>query len=402
MLRGLEPLAGIARQPFMREDGSVCVAPGYDARTGLYAAFRGTQWAIPTAPTRTDAEAAVRRLDSLLDEFPFVSPADRSAALAGMLTAAARASLPTAPMFHIKAHAPGTGKTYLNEVITSFASPQPGSPQSFPSTNQECDKLLLAELKQGPPVINFDNLTGDIVPLKKLCTVLTSERISGRVLGSSRTIDVSSKTLILSSGNNVGPVGDMTRRCITINLDARTDTPQARHFARPDLLRELRRDRERHVAAALTVIRAWLEAGSPRTPCPALNSFEQWSDWCRQPLLWLGMADPAASVYRAHEDDPERQLLEQLLTLWQKVAGSKPVMIRELVTWADPHGAPAGVQAVEVRELLEDITGCHGRAINRRSLGWWLKKRNGQVFAGHRLELVSRSLNAQSWRVVRV
>lgn len=397
----LQPLAGIAYQAFLREDGSICTAPGYDAASALYGSFKASNSAIPAAPSTSDAEAALAVLSSALEEFPFAMPSDRSAALAAMLTAAARQSLPTAPMFHMRAHQPGTGKSYLSALISALASPHVGAPQSFPSNNDECDKVLLATLKQGAAVIEFDNLTGDIVPFKKLCTVLTSERVSGRVLGSSRTVEVSTRSLILSSGNNVAPVGDMTRRCITVNLDARTEAPAARRFKNPDLLRHVRQRRTEYVAAALTIIRAWLVAGSPRAPCPALNSFERWSDWCRQPLLWLGQDDPAKSVYQAHDDDPDRQLLHQLLTFWNEAAGRKPMMVRELVNWADPLG-PMGEKAADIREVLEDITSSHGRPINRKALGWWLKHRTGHIVKGLRLEAVPRSLNAQSWRVVRV
>ena len=37
---------------------------------------------------------------------------------------------------------------------------------------------------------------------------LTEPAIDGRILGASRTVDVSTRTVILSSGNNVEPVSD--------------------------------------------------------------------------------------------------------------------------------------------------------------------------------------------------
>ena len=79
-------------------------------------------------------------------------------------------------------------------------------------------------------MIEFDNLTGDLVAHKSLCTALTSEYMSGRILGVSKTATVSTRALFLSSGNNVGPVQDMTRRCITIRLDPGCEMPAARSF----------------------------------------------------------------------------------------------------------------------------------------------------------------------------
>ena len=35
-------------------------------------------------------------------------------------------------MFHVRAHMVGSGKSYLCELITAFATPQRGTPTTFP------------------------------------------------------------------------------------------------------------------------------------------------------------------------------------------------------------------------------------------------------------------------------
>lgn len=396
----LPPLRGLAHQPYFRPDGSLCSEPGYDPSTGLYGTFRASEWASPGTPTRDDAEAALGLLGGLLKEFPFASPTDRSAALCALLTAAVRVSLPNAPMFHVRAHQPGTGKSYLSALITAMATSKPGAPLSFPGNNNECERVLLAALLQRPAVIEFDNLTGDIFPFNKLCTTLTSETIQGRRLRHSEVIEVSTRTLVLSSGNNVGPIADMVRRCITINLDSGTERPETRQFSTPNLLEQVHDHRPEYVGAALRIVAAWLAAGSPRTSCTPLNSFNAWSDWCRQPLLWLGQADPVEAVSAAQEEDPDRVALSQLLTLWHELAGDKPVMVRDLISWAGPMG-PYPYRAEQIQDLLEDVAGAHGRAIDRRRLGWWLKRHTGHIVNGLRLVNVERKLNSKSWRVVK-
>jgi len=108
----------------------------------------------------------------------------------------------------------------------------------------------------------------DIKPYASLCSALTGEQMEGRLLGTSSTAALSTRTLFMSSGNNVRPLGDMIRRTIVINLDPRVETPSSRQFARPDLLNELRRDRTKYVTAALTVVQAWLASGASITDCP--------------------------------------------------------------------------------------------------------------------------------------
>ena len=312
----LPVLNGLARQPFLRPDGSVCMAPGYDAATGLYGVFAAGEFDVPAEPTREHAQQALAVLDDLLGEFAFAAPNDRSAALSAMLTAAVRTSLPLAPMYHVRAPQIASGKSYLCELITALATPQQGTPVGFPLRDEECTKLLTAQLVRAPAVVEFDNLNGDIKPFKSLCTALTSERMEGRILGRSKMVTVGTRALFLSSGNNVGPTADMNRRVVTINLDPGCEIPAAREFARPNLIGDVRRERGRYVAAALTVVRAWIEAGSPESRCSSLANYGNWSDWCRQPLLWLGQPDPAAAVFVGLVKDTERELLGRLLQGW--------------------------------------------------------------------------------------
>lgn len=396
----LPALAGVVQQPYMRDDGTICSTPGYDRVSRLYGAFAAPDWPCLEHPTQNDARAALERLEGLLDEFQFVDAVDRAASLSAMLTAAVRPGLATAPMFLTRAHVPGSGKSYLCALITAMASPRRGAPLAFPSSDDECEKVLLAQFRRGSAVIEFDNLTRDLLPYKKLCTALTSERVTGRVLGTSRTLELSTRVLLLANGNNVDPVGDLARRCITIRLDALTERPAERTFTRPDLLEQVRQQRDEYVAAALTVVRAWLVAGMPKAKCAEQGSFNRWSDWCRQPLLWLGHPDPVATMSTAHSEDPERVLLGRLLEIWQARAASGPVMVRDLVAWAAEGSSDTGSGELGLADVLDQIAGDRGGSINRKRLGWWLKAHSGHIVGGRRLQRHPRRANADTWHVV--
>lgn len=390
----LPVLSGLARQPYLRLDGSLMMTAGYDTATGMFGVFDARAFSIPDNPTRANAEDALAMLRDLLTEFSFFSEIDLAATLSALLTASIRPSLSTAPMFHARAHMVGSGKSYLCELITAFATPQRGTPTTFPGDDEECRKLLLAELLRAPAVIEFDNLTGDLVAHKSLCTALTSEFMSGRILGLSKTATVGTRVLFLSSGNNVGPVQDMTRRCITIRLSPQCEVPAARSFIRPDLVREVLGERGRFVSAALTVIRAWIVAGRPKTLCKSIASYGDWSDLCRQPLLWLGCADPTASVFEAMAEDPDRETLARLLVAWFEVFGKTPAMVRDAVRQASiSHG-----ESAELREVLHDIAGERGE-INRRKLGWWIRRHAGRIVDGKRIVHATASSSAERWRV---
>jgi len=392
--RHLPVLNGLTRQPYLRPDGSLMLAAGYDPATGMFGVFDSREFSVPQNPTRDDALAALALLKDLLAEFSFARDADLSAALAGLLTAAVRPSLNHSPMIHVRAHMVGSGKSYLCELITALATPQRGTPTTFPADDEECRKLLLAELLRAPAVIEFDNLTGDLVAHKSLCTVLTSEHMSGRILGVSKTATVNTRALFLSSGNNVGPVQDMTRRCITIHLDPGCEVPAARSFTRPDMVRDVLRQRGRYVSAALIIVCAWIGAGRPKTECKSLAGFGDWSDLCRQPLLWLGLADPTESVFLAMAEDPDRETLGRILTAWQAVFGKTAAMVRDAVKQATSFGD----EHVELREVLRDIADERGE-INRRKLGWWIKRHAGRIVAGLRFVRGSGNRSAETWQV---
>jgi hypothetical protein len=389
----LPVLNGLARQPYLRPDGSLMTDAGYDRSTRMFGVFDTREFSIPEHPTRKDAEKALTSLSGLLTEFHFGCDADRAAALSAILTAVVRPCLPHAPMFHARAHMVGSGKSYLCGLITAFATPQRGTPTTFPADDEECRKLLLAEFLRAPAVIEFDNLTGDLLAHKSLCTALTSEHMSGRILGISKTATVSTRALFLSSGNNVGPVRDMTRRCITIRLDPACEVPAARVFKRPDLINDVLRERGLYVSAALTIIRAWFVAGSPRSDCKSMAGYGEWTDWCCQPLLWLGLADPTESVFEAMAEDPDRETLDRLLTGWQAAFGGTAAMVRDAI-----RVSAFGDEHAELREVLNDIAEQRGE-INRRKLGWWIKRHAGRIVNDRRFVRASGNGSAELWKV---
>ena len=382
----LPALAGIARQPHLRQDGSMVSDAGFDEMTGLFGVFDARQFIVSDMPTKNQAAAALAELRTLMTEFSFSNDHDEAAALAGILTAAIRPSLPLAPMFHIKAPQIASGKSYLSAIIAAFASPSSPSAVAFPTSEDECQKLLLATLMGAPGCMIFDNLTNDLLPFKSLCSALTEESLTGRILGVSKTATVGTRTLFLSSGNNVDAVKDMARRCITINLDPKVETPATRQF-KSDPLAAVRDDRARFVALALTIIRAWIVSADAVTPCKSLASFWQWSQWVRQPLLWLGLPDPAERVFEQLAQDPDRETLGRLLHAWHSEFGETPTMIRVATISCEP-----GIDEI-LREIAED----KGQ-INRRRLGRWISRHQGRIVDGLRFVRASGTTSAERWQ----
>ena len=387
-------LRGLSRQPFLRADGSLVQTSGYDSKSGLYGVFDPSGYSIPERPSITEARAALAQLLQLLEEFSFAKEHDRSAAVAGILTAAIRPTLPLAPMFHIKAPQIASGKSYLSSLLAAFAGPHAPAVYTFPSNDEECTKLLLSALLTAPAVVTFDNLTTDLLPYKSLCSSLTEEHLTGRILGVSKTATVSTRTLFISSGNNVAPIGDMTRRAVTISLDPACEAPATRSFT-ADPVALVQSQRARYVSCALTIVQAYLAAECPDQSLKPLNSYGQWSKLVRSALVWLGLDDPATALFELMNDDPDTEQLGRILNAWQARFGEKPVTLREA------RGQPfLSDESIDLSDLLEEVGEYNGRFSNRR-LGRWVARKEGRIVDGKRfVRDANKSGGSERWRVI--
>lgn len=389
----LPVLNGIGRQPFFREaDMELVKEPGYDVVSGIYADFDPADYSFPD-PTRESALEAKRELEQLLSEFEFATPTDKAATLSAMLTATVRPTLPLAPAWNITASAPGSGKSYLARTVAPFGTPADALTVGYPPTAEEASKAMLSALLQAPPVIIFDDMQTDWKPYAVMNRALTSESITDRLLGGNRTASVSTRTLIMGTGNNIGPVADMSRRVVTIRLYAQSENPVTRSFSgRP--VDALKGSRGRYVSHALTIIRAWMAEGRPKADVPDIASYDGlWNDLCRQPLLWLGEPDPAASLIEQVQDDPYLEPLGDLLKAWYEHFGDRSVTVRKIIAAAVDHPA--------LEEALEDLPASERGHISPTSLGWYFKKNAQRIVDGLEIRHGDSS-ERKSWRVVRV
>ena len=368
----LRQLTGLVAQPFYGADGNLVTSPGYDPATGTYAIFDPADYDLG-ALDKDAAERCFGYLKHQTREFCFETKHDEAAAICAMLTAAVRASLPLAPAFSITATEPGSGKGYLADMIALFATPGLVLKAGYPSSEDEANKATMSYFLTVPAVINFDDMQGHWEPYGAINRMLTSETISGRLLGGLRNATVSTKALILGSGNNIEPKKDLRRRVVTIRMNAKEGSPALRRFV-DDPLPHMRKHRARFVSVALTIIEAYRAAGSPPQDVTPIGSFGAWAEKCRNALIWLGLPDPAQSLIDQVAHDPEQMLIARLFKLWSKRFGFKPVMVREL--YQEALAAPAFF------DVLEQLSLTDGDRVNRHKLGKFLGRVRGRRAGG--------------------
>lgn len=372
----VDRVTGVITTPTLREDGSLLAGTTahYDATTQLYYVPDIQLPSIPDQPTRDEALAALDVLTELLSEFPFVSELDRAVALSGILTVLIRGSIPVAPMHLIRAHTAGTGKSYLIDLISTIATGQGCPAIGWTDSEEENEKRLGAKIMSGVQIILLDNAEHDFGGAA-LCQVTERPRMSYRPLGRSEILEFDCRTSVFGNGNNVGFTADMTRRGVICRMDAGVERPELREFQQKPLDRVLA-DRGRYVAAGLTVIRAYIMAGSPAV-YSQLGSYAAWSAMVRGPLLWLGQPDPVASMEPARvEDFATIDIRELLGSGW--LENDQWYKTKEIISVSQDAISD------DFRKFLQRIAGDLG-GVSAQRLGLWLRKHEGKPFGGQRL-----------------
>jgi hypothetical protein len=346
---GLKPFHGIVTAPLLSDDGGIRIASGYDAKSGLWC-HDLPHITIPAEPAKDDADRALRELRGRFRTFPFADatrlsdpdsgieavdltkPAglDESSFLVALLTAVCRQSLDLAPGFLCDApnfSGAGTGKGLLVKAICVIASGV--RPSAFTSGHdaKEFDKRLTAALIEAHPAVFLDNFNSKDLSSDILASVLTESPAVVRPMGHTKTVPLHTRTFIGITGNSVLIAEDMARRLLNTHLDAHMENPEQRKFT-PGFLDRILADRANLLAAALTIWR-WGRQNKPQSGKP-LGSYEVWAQWCRDPLLALGMRDPVDRIAEIKAADPKRRALIAIFDLWSATHGDLIIKASDL------------------------------------------------------------------------
>jgi hypothetical protein len=347
---GLEQFNGIVTAPLLSDDGAIRTASGYDARTGLWC-HDIPDVIVPDKPTRQDAERALRLLRQFFRTFPFADAArlddpdlaveivdlskpaglDESSFLAALLTAVCRQSLDLAPGFLCDApnfSGAGTGKGLLVKAACVVSSGV--KPSAFTSGHdaEELDKRLTSALTEAHPAVFLDNFNSKNLTSDILASVLTESPAMVRPMGHTKTVPLHTRTFIGITGNAVQIAEDMARRLLNTHLDAHMENPERRKFA-PGFLDHVFAERANLLSAALTIWR-WGRQTKLKSGGKSLGSYEVWTQWCRDPLLALGMRDPVERTDEIKAADPKRRVLVAIFDQWWAAHGDQLLKAQDL------------------------------------------------------------------------
>ncbi|MDX2538614.1 MULTISPECIES: bifunctional DNA primase/polymerase [Streptomyces] len=367
----LPPLRGIVTSPVIRQDGTLLQAPGYDKVTGLYLQPRVPLRRLqPQVTEQSLARAKEIVLDQMLADFPWAQPSDRAHFLGALLTPILRPYFygPT-PMFLLTATAPSSGKSLLKDILKyAFGIAE----TAWPENDTELRKSITTQLyTTGQPVVVLDNLpNGFIVKSPVLSSLLTAEHWGDRVLGSTASVTMPNDRLWILTGNGLRTGGDNGRRAMWVRLDPNCPDPDQRDgFRVGDLRPWLRANASTVVAAAVTMVRAWLADGA-KTVRVRKGDYSEWASMMAGLLKYLGVEGWMADRGQNAGQDEEEQEWAAFLAAWHRKLGDEAVA--------------AGAVIAAVPEQVPRLK--NGELPSSQGLGGWLKSREGRYFSAPELD----------------
>ena len=383
-------ISGVISTPTLRYDGSILRDQGFDKKTHLYLDSAVELPHMPDNPTRADAELALALLNGLLEEFPFVNKASKSVSLSAMLSAVARGMVDVVPGHGSNAPAAGTGKSYLFDIVSAIIMgercPVISASEDSPG---ETEKRIIGSAISGQQIINVDNVNGTLGG-DALCQIIERPVCNLRALGKSDLVRVENRAIVFFTGNNVRVKGDMTRRVVIAELDACMEKPAEREFKNDPVAAVLAK-RGAYIAACMTIIRAYLHAGSPKQSFKPMNSFGEWSGTVRSALVWLGEDDPCLTVQKARDEDPESQKLAAFISAAKPfICGEfNALPAREIVKLGTAEEHFGSSWEPKHPDLNSSIAEFRDRAgISPTRFGYWLRGVKGKVADGCRISSV--------------
>jgi putative DNA primase/helicase len=388
--RELPTLIGTIFAPYLRDNGTVVERTGYDPSSGLYLISEETWLPVPDKPTKDDALYSLAVLMNPFQEFAFCSAVDRSILLAAILTGIQRRLLPSAPLFAFSAPKQREGKSMLCSASAVIATGRTAPCQTVSRDDEEFKKVIFSTLLEGHAVICLDNLGR---PLKSdaLCTVLTEETFSDRILGSSQKFHLPTRTLWLTNGCNLLLKGDLNVRALVCHLDSGTERPEERNFKIPDIVEYLKTHRPELVQAALTILRAHHLHQDETPKITPWGGYDRWSQAIRGPITWLGLADPAGSRKETIATDPEEDAAVLLLhELSDAFPSGEKFFLREVLTKSKEPGSS------RLQDAVRGVAERRGQ-IDHKALGWWFRAWKDRIAEGLCLREFDKSHHAVRW-----
>jgi hypothetical protein len=275
--RNLPPIRQLAACPILTKDLEV-IGRGYHEHAG------GTFVTDGTIPQEIPVQAAVTAMLSLLDDFNFVTPADKSRAVASILSPALKMGdwvTDDFPMDVAEAEQSQSGKTYRQKLVSRTYNELPSSITSPRGGVGSLDENISAALIKGRPFITLDNIRGSLDSTILEQAIRGVRRVACRALRTSADVDTKPFIWQLST-NGADFTRDIANRSIITRIRKQSADYHFNEYNEGDLLAHVAAQQPFYLGAVFSIIREWARRGCPKTS----ENRHDFRGWC-QSLDWI-------------------------------------------------------------------------------------------------------------------
>jgi hypothetical protein len=328
------PIRELAECPRFAADGRLLEIPGYYRREELVLRPPpGLELPpVPARPTPAEVEAAKDLLlDDLMGDFNLDEPS-RAHALCCLLEPLVRRLIAgPCPLYLFDAPTIGSGKSLLASVLQIPATGRPGEPTPAREDDAEMRKSITALLLNSPTYVLLDNVT-QLRNFASLSAMITSPSLTwhDRLLGESRTVELPIASTWEFTSNNCVMSRELHRRTILLRLNPGVEEPWRRSgFRHQDLVGWAGANRAALLHAALTLIQAWVAAGSPLGQ-ERMGSFEGWARTMGGILGVNGIEGFLGNRTSLFDRDPDAARWRALVREWYRQHSARLVSVADL------------------------------------------------------------------------
>lgn len=398
---GVPALDAIVSAPVYGPDWKLHAEEGYSTATRCYYT-NGINVGNTTPTAQNVARAKTLIFDELFVDFPFEDNASRAHAVAMFLTPYIRPAIAGAvPLFLTTAPTAGTGKGLLSDVCAIPAIGHGLAATTAPDSEDEWSKQITTTLRSGVSHAVFDNVSRTM-DSDSLAAAITQEFWAKRLLGSNDDVRIRIRTIWAANGNNVTVSQDLARRCIWIRLDANVEKPWERptdEFKHGEIRTWIRSHRGELVGAALTLIRAWLDAGRPVFRGKTLGSFEEWAGTIGGILETNGIPGFLENTAKFYETAfTANDAMTAFVEAWFDLYGESPTLtsaLFQLASEPDDHE----LKSAEWLGLLDTMLGAGRERSRQMNLGKILGKHTDTIVGGFKIVKGKLKDGRQQWQL---
>jgi putative DNA primase/helicase len=392
-------IRAVAQVPVLHQ-GQLYSGRGFNSTLRLWMATPELSIA-PETCTRDAAAACLAELKDLLAEFRFATGLDGAVALALLISAALRPSLPCAPIFVVDKPTNGAGGTTLCETAGLFLTGRVPAPLNADRGREELDKGIDTAQRKGRATLFIDNLPdGFSLVSRVLAQANTGPSRDPRELGKSDSREVQNTQLTLVNGVNITVDTDLYRRSLCVYLDPQSEHPERRLYKRENFHGYVLQNRARLLACCFTIVMAYQRSGE-RVPVIPLAGYPDWRRLVQEPLVWLGEPDPLLSQEKLLREDSEQSKYIVFLRAWWGVYRDRLIRAKDIV---EPSAEEESAEQAELRRAVRLVAyDSKERMVTTDKLGTYLRSKRNRLGVGLRLQKPADDRTGTGlWQVVEV